>query len=123
MGSNSLLRIVSLALVATMLSGCTVPAETAPNTKQTPIAKDGDSCDVPAARAKGAEGILFCTFNIGAGWSFQPVVGSGVFPGQYELDQLPIEQCKIKDTRPQRLGISVQQDFQRPKHEFRTTVR
>jgi len=114
-GSNSLLRIVSLALVATMLSGCTVPAETAPNTEETPIAKDGDSCDVPAARAKGAEGILFCTFNTGVGWSFQPVVGSGVFPGQYELDQLPIEQCKIKDTRPPEVRYFGATGFPAPK--------
>lgn len=70
---------------------------------------------MPAAKAESAEGILLCSYNIGQGWSYIPIVGSGIFPGQYDLDQLPIEQCKIKDTRPPEVRYFGATGFPAPK--------
>ena len=74
---------VLLTLALLTLTGCSVTAETAQTPEATPKFKQGDRCDVPAAKVEGAEGILLCSFTVGQGWTLLPLAGSGVFPGQY----------------------------------------
>jgi hypothetical protein len=88
------------ALTILVLSGCSAPSQEAANPEPSPAFKAGDVCENPAEEVQGSEGILLCTFNIGQGWTWIPLTGSGVFPGQNELAQLPIDKCKIKDNRP-----------------------
>jgi hypothetical protein len=88
------------ALTILVLSGCSVPSQEAANPEPSATFKAGDVCENPAEEVQGSEGILLCTYNIGQGWAWIPLTGSGVFPGQNEIAQLPIDKCKIKDNRP-----------------------
>jgi len=90
--------LVTVCLLA--LTGCSAPAQDIVVPEAAPTYSAGDSCDQPAAEVIGTQGILLCSYIINQGWIFLPLAGSGVFPGQYELSQLPIEKCKIKDNRP-----------------------
>jgi hypothetical protein len=111
-------KILSIfALSILVLSGCSVPSQDAANPEPSPAFKAGDVCENPAEEVLGSEGILLCTYNMGQGWSWIPLVGSGVFPGQQELAQLPIEECKIEDQRPPEARYSGATGF--PAAEFR----
>ncbi|MFM1779702.1 MAG: hypothetical protein RIS51_847 [Actinomycetota bacterium] len=82
------------------LTGCTSAKSELSVSSPSPAVKAGDFCEQPAAEVVGEEGTLLCTYNLGQGWTYIPLEGSGVFPGQNELTQLPIEKCKIEDNRP-----------------------
>jgi len=90
--------LLVVALLA--LTGCSAPEQKVAATDVVPLFNAGESCDTPAAEVLGNQGILLCTYIINQGWIFLPLAGSGEFPGQYEVSQLPIDKCKIKDNRP-----------------------
>lgn len=66
-----------------------------------PIVRVGATCPTPGAKAESSSGLVMCTLLWHENrWSYQLVRGTGIFPGQTNLEQLPVEQCKIKDQRP-----------------------
>lgn len=83
-----------------VLAGCSAPPQDVPALEAAPLFNAGDVCDQPAAEFTGVDGVLLCTYINGQGWSLIPLQGSGVFPGQNEVTQLPIDKCKIEDNRP-----------------------
>jgi hypothetical protein len=82
------------------LTGCSAPVEEVSTPDVAPLFNGGEACDTPAEEVLGSQGILLCTYIINQGWIFLPLAGSGEFPGQNEIAQLPIDKCKIKDNRP-----------------------
>lgn len=109
-------RIPAITLVAVLtLTGCaTSPGETG-SSDLAKVYQAGESCDDPAAEFPATDGILLCSYILNQGWTLLPVSGSGVFPGQLELDQLPIEECKIKDNRPPEVRYFGATGFPAPK--------
>lgn len=105
--------LVSFSLLA--LTGCSNVGGNGTATETTKTYQPGEACDQPAAEVKGGNGTLLCTFNLGQGWSFMPIEGSGVFPGQNEITQLSIEKCKIQDRRPAEVRYFGATGFPAPK--------
>lgn len=98
MGKKSLLLISALLV----LTGCTQepveqPVET---TAANDVLLEGSPCEVPGEKAQGPRGLMLCTYMSYGDWAYQAVNSTGEFPGQFELAQLPVEQCKIEDKRP-----------------------
>ena len=113
MNKTPLLLISSLLV----LTGCSAPAV---EVVEEPVFEfsAGAACDQPGAEVEGAEGILLCTYQLQEKtWVYMPIVGSGVFPGQFDIAQLPAEECKIEDQRPQEFRFSGATSF--PVMEFR----
>jgi hypothetical protein len=110
---GKILAIFSLTTL--VLSGCSAPSQDSAEPETSPVFKAGDVCEQPAAEVAGIEGTLLCTYIIGQGWTLIPLEGSGVFPGQNELDQLPIDKCKIKDNRPPEVRYFGATGFPAPK--------
>lgn len=100
-----------------VLTACSTPTNDSSGTETPEVFNAGDRCDTPAAEVVGADGILMCSLGLGPILTFIPVVGPGVFPGQNELAQIPIEECKIEDQRPPELRFSGATSF--PAKEFR----
>ena len=96
MGKKSLLLISALLV----LTGCAQPAQQEVlEPEPLPTYNIGEACDQPGEEVQGPDWPMLCTYVQGE-WIYVQLAGDGVFPGQYELTQLPIEQCKITDQRP-----------------------
>ncbi len=96
MGKSQVLLIISTLLV---LTGCAQPLPEAEEPAPLPTFNVGESCDEPGKEARGPERLMLCSYVDGE-WVYLQLSADGEFPGQYELEQLPIEQCKIQDQRP-----------------------
>jgi hypothetical protein len=78
----------------------------------------GDLCDVPAKEIEVGGKILLCTYLLqDEAWVYMPITGPAIFPGQFELAQLALDSCKIKDQRPREVRFSGATSF--PILEFR----
>jgi hypothetical protein len=109
------LTILSLATL--VLTGCSATTQESADQSSSSAFRAGEACDNPAEEVSNGGEILLCTYNMGQGWTWIPLVGSGNFPGQNELVALPIEECKIEDKRPPELRFSGATGF--PAAEFR----
>jgi hypothetical protein len=111
-------KILAIFAISTLvLTACSAPSEEVASPEPSPVFNAGDVCDQPAEEVENSEGILLCTYSMGQGWTWIPLAGSGVFPGQNELDQIPVEECKIEDQRPPEARFSGATGF--PAAEFR----
>ena len=106
--------LISSVLV---LTACSTPSQDSSSPMSPEVFQAGDRCEIPAEEVLGANGILLCALGSGPTLTYTPLVGSGVFPGQNQLAQLPIKQCKIEDQRPPELRFSGATGF--PAKEFR----
>lgn len=106
--------LISSVLV---LTACSTASQESSGPEAPEVFKAGDRCDNPAEEVVSASGILVCSLGLGPILSFLPVVSSGVFPGQNELAQIPIGECKIEDQRLPELRFSGATSF--PAQEYR----
>lgn len=78
-----------------VLGGCAQePIEPSPTAQ--PTEQAGDACSVIGKEVSG----LVCRLQSDETGVWVELRGSNEFPGQFELSQLAVEECKIKDGRP-----------------------
>lgn len=96
MGKSAVLLISLL-----VLAGCSQPVS-APTSKPlpSPTLEAGDVCQTRGQVANGITGPLVCRWISNETGRWMELTGSDEFPGQLAIDQLPVEECKIRDQRP-----------------------